>query len=332
MDPLSHVLFGRTLIGLDHRRRLGPSAAATCALGALAPDIDAVFVSRGWDVYLGVHEIGTHSVLGSLAVASATAALVHLVRRQTRYYSLLLAAWIGALSHLVFDLIAGATLRPGWPLLPNRVSLPLVAMADPWLVAICVAGVFAMWAARHRMPAAAATVLLTIAAFLALKAALMAAALPHWVAARGATPVVSHTVEAGWGSLVEWNVFDRTPDTLRKWRVTALPGDATLVFSLPIEPEPAIVTASRSLDTVRNFHRLHNLGFSVTLPIENGATQVLWSDIRYCSSSGSAQRQPAARGSLECGLWFGGTLDVEGRAVRQTVHIGAWRQIRPAAP
>ena len=70
MDPVSHVLFARTLIALDRHRRLGSGAIAACALGALAPDVDVVLIASGWDVYLRVHEIGSHSVLGSLAVAS----------------------------------------------------------------------------------------------------------------------------------------------------------------------------------------------------------------------------------------------------------------------
>ncbi len=81
MDPLSHVIFGRTLIALDRHGRFGPGAAAAAALGAIAPDIDVIAIWRGWDVYLRVHEIGTHSIAGSAAVAGATAMLVYSVKR-----------------------------------------------------------------------------------------------------------------------------------------------------------------------------------------------------------------------------------------------------------
>ena len=67
MDPVSHVIFGRTLIALDRRGRFGAGAIAAAVLGALAPDIDVLAVWRGWDVYLRVHEIGTHSIVGSVA-------------------------------------------------------------------------------------------------------------------------------------------------------------------------------------------------------------------------------------------------------------------------
>jgi hypothetical protein len=243
----------------------------------------------------------------------------------------MLAASIGALSHLAFDVFSGAVVRPGWPLFQGRLSIPLVAMADPWLVGICVTGAVAVWLGRCRMAATAAGVLVTIGTFLALKFALMAAALPQWAAARGPNPIVSHVVEARWGVLTEWNVFDRTSHTLREWRVNALGDNAMLLFSLSPSPESPMVAASRSLETVRNFLRVHELGFAVSAPLEKGNTQVLWSDIRYCwPGTDTATLTDAS--PLACALWFGGTLDRAGRPLTQIVLVGTWRQIRPAGP
>ncbi len=320
MDPLSHVVLGRTLVALDRHRRLGAGSVGACVLGALAPDVDVVFISQGWDVYLRVHEIGTHSFVGSLAVASGAAALVFIFQRGARYLSLMLAASIGALSHLAFDLVSGASLKPGWPLFHGRLGIPLVAMADPWLVGICVAGAIALWVGRRKMAGIAVGVLLTIGVFLVLKGALMAAAVPHWTKARGSEAIVSRALEAEWGSLTAWHVFDRTPLALRKWRVSAFGGAATLLFTLPLPPEPPMVTASRSLDTVQNFLRVHELGFPVTAPVENSGTEVLWSDIRYCRSASA------------CALWFGGAFDRNGRPVMQIVRVGEWQQRRPVGP
>src|SRR5687767_4446057 len=58
MAPVSHVIFGRTLGALARRGYFGAGTAAAAALGALAPDIDARVVFRGWDGYLRVPEIG----------------------------------------------------------------------------------------------------------------------------------------------------------------------------------------------------------------------------------------------------------------------------------
>jgi membrane-bound metal-dependent hydrolase YbcI (DUF457 family) len=320
MDPLSHVLFGRVLIGLDRRRRLGSHTVAACVLGALAPDIDAIFALRGWDIYLVAHQIGTHSVLGTLMVAGAAAALVRFWSRGGRYVLLLVAAWIGALSHLAFDILSGATIEPAWPLSERTISVPLVAMADPWLVAICVTAGLALWVGRRHMATVAAVAVVVIVLFFSIKGALLATALPHWTAARGPDAILSHAVEARWGSMFEWTVFDRTPHALRIWRVSARSAAATLVFSLPLGAEASVVAASRSFDTVRNFLHVHQLGFAVTAPMEHGETQVLWSDIRYC--------QPGPNTPPSCALWFGGIFERDGHPVTQIVYVGRWPQTR----
>ena len=65
------------------------------------------------------------------------------------------------------------------------------------------------------------------------KAALMAIAVPQWAAATSADIIVHHAVEASWGSLTKWNVFDRTPRALRKWRVDALGNGADVITHVP---------------------------------------------------------------------------------------------------
>src|SRR5687768_5886165 len=150
MDPISHVIFGRTLVALDRHGRLGPGAIAAAVLGALAPDVDALAVWNGWDVYLRIHEIGTHSALGSVAMGTSAGTLVYFLKRSARLASLALAGTAGALSHVAFDVVSGAHIRLAWPLFEHRASLPLVAMADPSLMAICATGALGLWAFRRR--------------------------------------------------------------------------------------------------------------------------------------------------------------------------------------
>jgi hypothetical protein len=76
MDPISHLVCGGVLVTLVQGERRRPGMAIAATLGAVAPDVDALLMPAGWDVYLRAHEIGTHSVLGSLATACAAAALV----------------------------------------------------------------------------------------------------------------------------------------------------------------------------------------------------------------------------------------------------------------
>ena len=66
MDPLTHVVVGRAVVAaLPDECRLGRRAAAAAILGALAPDVDVRVALAGWDRYLRVHEIGTHSIAGA---------------------------------------------------------------------------------------------------------------------------------------------------------------------------------------------------------------------------------------------------------------------------
>ena len=318
MDPISHVIFGRTLVTLDRRGRLGTGATAAAVLGALAPDIDALALWNGWDVYLRIHEIGTHSVPGSVAMGTAAGTLVYFLKRHARFASLALAGTTGALSHVAFDVVSGAHIRLAWPLFEHRTSLPLVAMADPWLIAICAIGALGLWASRRRAFIVATVVIGTIAAFLTVKGALMALAVPQWRAATSGETIGNHVVEASWSSLTEWSVADRTPMALRKWRVDAVRAP-TLLLTIPLRADSPVITASRSLDTVRNFLHVHDLGFAVVTPLDQ-ETLVLWSDIRYCSSS------------TDCALWFGGVFDRNGGAVRQVVRVGQWQRSRPVSP
>ncbi len=182
-------------------------------LGALAPDVDAVLMPFGWDVYLRAHEIGTHSLAGSLPIAGSAALIVRAFARDTPVFDLFAAAWLGCLSHVALDVLSGARIQIGWPLVPGRVSLPLVAMGEPWLLAIFVAGAVALAMSRRRPRATAVALVAGVAAFLGVKAVLLAQALPpdrivdH-------DPVLTRIVEARWGSLTKWLVFDRRADTV----------------------------------------------------------------------------------------------------------------------
>ena len=288
-------------------------------MGGLSPDIDLVLAPAGWDIYLRAHQAGTHSIAGALLIACAAAAVVRGLTRGSRYLPLAAAAG-GALSHLVLDAVSGARIRLAWPFADPRVGLPLVAMADPWLVAIFVTGLLALWPGRRRLRTVAAVMLSTAMAFLCLKAVLFVRAdrIAHLEAAS------PRAAEVPWGSLTEWDVFDRTPTTVRAWRISSLGGPPTLRLSRPVLPESALVIASRSLDTVKNLLRSHEFGFAVEAAEKDERTSVRWSDLRYC------WRVPDRADGVACALWFGGVFGPDGRALTQEVTIGTHAQTRPA--
>jgi membrane-bound metal-dependent hydrolase YbcI (DUF457 family) len=325
MDPVSHVVIGRALVAsADGHHRFGPGAGTASVIGALAPDADLLFTGRGWDVYLRAHEIGTHSLAGALAIACCGGFLVHRLRRESRVGPLLFAASAGAVSHLVLDVLSGARIRLGWPFIQARIALPLVAMADPWLLAICVAGAMSLWIARRRMCVVARLVVAIAVAFLCVKGALLQRALTSPVL----DPAAQRVVEARWGSLTEWDVFERSHGMLRAWRVDSRGAPAISLLSWPVGAESTLIRASLSLDTVRNFLRVYELGF----PIEEAGfeggdrTGVFWSDIRFC------RRPHPAYGPISCSLWFGGIFGRDGRVLTQEVKMGGWAQSRAAPP
>jgi membrane-bound metal-dependent hydrolase YbcI (DUF457 family) len=326
MDPLTHVVVGRAVIAaLPGERRLCRGAGAAAVLGALAPDVDVAVAFAGWDRYLRVHEIGTHSIAGGTIAACAAAAVVHLwgqtrdrpgTDRGPTQMRLVAAALAGAMSHLALDVISGARIRLGWPVVDLKISLPLVAMADPWIIGICVLGLLARWPAGLTMRTAARAVLGVAFGFLCLKGTLLGYAL----SVARLEPVRPRAIEARWGALSDWYVFDRTADALRRWTITSRGAPAVLSLTHRLQPESALVRASRSLETVGNFLAVHEFGFADERPGPEGRTLVLWSDVRYCNAD------------LTCGLWFGGAFGADGRAITQLVTVGDWTQKRPAPP
>jgi membrane-bound metal-dependent hydrolase YbcI (DUF457 family) len=345
MDPLSHAAFGRTLVGaltsarrLERRQR---GCVVAAVLGSLSPDLDAVLMPTGWDRYLRAHEIGTHTIAGTLACALLTAAAVRGFAKPTTYSSLALSAWIGAASHVLLDLLSGARLRPLWPIVDAVASVPLVAMADPWLLGLCAASAVAiMIGGRSRERLTGAAALAVIAVFLAAKATLGLLAYSNYqdTSDRASERVLARVVEARWSSLTTWQVFDRTANRLRFW--SAGPGGAQETFSWPVEPDSTTVAVSRSLSTVRNFLRAHDLGFAVTLPLDEGRILVLWSDIRFCwdpTAPGARKLEPTFPSRtgdrrIACAVWFGGELDADGRPRLELVKIGGFTQTRAPSP
>jgi membrane-bound metal-dependent hydrolase YbcI (DUF457 family) len=329
MDPISHVIFGRTLVGAldtDARSRFSTRAWAAAALGALSPDVDAVLMPRGWDIYLRAHEAGTHSILGALILGSAAGALVRLCSRGRPIGGLVAAGAVGALSHLAMDVLSGAQVRLFWPLVDRRFSLPLVAMADLWLIVVLTCVAIALWVFRRTMQRAAIVSLVCLAAFFGVKAFFYTRVLRTLASHDAAGTASVRVAEARWGSWTEWFVFERQPDALRAWLVDARGRTMTSVMTWPVSADPGLVAASRRLQTVTNFLAVHNLTFAVERLSTDGATEVLWSDIRYC-----AQSQPGSA-EIQCGLWFGGDFDDRGQPIRQIVRLGDFTQERPVLP
>ena len=330
MDPVSHVAFGRTLVALDSRRTLGPGAIAACVLGSLTPDLDGVFMPIGWDIYLRRHQGGTHSLIGTIACAALTAWVVRLQSSRGHYRSLLLAAWAGAMGHLLLDVMSGADVRFFWPLGP-AVALPLFAMADPWLGGVLALGLLALVVRKSNSGRMAAAILIAVTVLAGVRAALYARA-----QALGDTSddsVQFRRAEAQWGSLTRWITYETRVDAVDSRRVNAVTGTVTPLIHVPRGLDDPLVVRSRELETVRNFLAAHGVTFAIVIGTERPL--VLWSDLRYCGplETRSAPWAPIALGNgspVSCALWFGGEFDsASGVPTATIVYVGHLVQRRP---
>jgi membrane-bound metal-dependent hydrolase YbcI (DUF457 family) len=330
MDPLSHVVIGRALIAAVDKEpsRTVRRAGAAAILGALAPDIDGLLVPLGWDVYLRGHEIGTHSIAGALLVGAASGVVVAVWSglRSARPFrpcltALMTAGTVGSLSHIILDLMCGARIRIGWPVLDARVTFPLIAMADPWFVAPCAVALVTALVVRRRMRVIAGGLLATILLLLSVKGVMLQRAL-----SLAPTRFESlSALEARFRSLTEWYRYERTADAVRAWRLNGATRTSTVTMSQSIVADTPLVAASRSFGTVRNFMRTHEFGFPRERA-DGDRTIVEWSDLSYCWPN------EASTEIAGCALWFGGAFDPEGRALRQQVQVGGWVRTRPISP
>jgi membrane-bound metal-dependent hydrolase YbcI (DUF457 family) len=322
VDPISHAALGRMLVGLDHERRLGPGATAAAVLGALSPDLDLVRAAQGWDVYLRAHQAGTHSMLGAVASGVLTAAALRLFARRGRLVPLAIAAIAGATSHVFLDLISGADIQVWWPLSRTALTLPLFAMADPWLLGFFLIGLIAL---RRRPRRVAMWVLLGLAAIVTTKAVLYTRALAidrH--DGGGARPVVH--IESVFGSWRRWAFFHAGMDVVDRWDVDVIAGSALSRLAVPRSMTAPHVAASRDLPAVANLLASHAATFARVRAGERGTFDVLWSDLRYCDASRSDSEEPV------CAIWMGGEYDAGGRPRTTIVHVGGFVQRRWLAP
>ena len=88
--------------------------------------------------------------------------------------------------------------------------------------------------------------------------------------------------------------------------------------------------------TARNFVAAHPYAFATRRETDEGAV-VFWSDARFCwpASEGSDPQEGVphqdvrpAIGDVRCELWFGGSLDTEGRPREALVWLGGHLQRR----
>lgn len=350
MDPVSHAIVGRLLISAGTRSREGRGVGLAAVLGALSPDMDAVLMPFGWDLYLRMHQIGTHSLVGTVVCAALVATVVRAFSRgnrpstslstapspsKARWSGLLIAAWIGALSHIVLDVASGASIRVLWPVSPTIARFGVIAMGEPSIVLLLVVAALVFWRWPARRLNAAITALTLLLVVLIGKAAVRVEAERLYEQRTATDDVRAHALDAEWGAFSQWIVIDRTADRLRRWHVNTARSSVGREIDVPLALETGLLAASMGATVVQNFLAAHEFPLAITMG-EPTETEVQWSDLRYCWSPTAPGALRAPVGSttrpadlpLACGLWFGVVLDTAGTPTRQFVTIGEWTQRR----
>jgi hypothetical protein len=231
---------------------------------------------------------------------------------------------VGALSHVWFDLVSGASVWLWWPAAETTTSnLGLFAMADPVAAVLMTMTAMLVWHARQSRRRRAAWLLGLFALFVAGKAASRVSAESLFASVRGGPP---DRTEPVWASVSRWHLYSRTPNSLERWEVD------TIVRSVRRQIEVAVIhhdaraarlaAASLEWETVRNFRRSHDLTFSTVVGAERngGASRVMWSDLRYCTIG--------AANALRCAVRVGGETSKNGSPPRLLVEVGRFVQTR----
>jgi membrane-bound metal-dependent hydrolase YbcI (DUF457 family) len=328
MDPVTHAIAARMAASIA-RSPLPRAAAVLSVAAGLAPDLDAIFMPAGWDVYLRVHEVGTHSAVGGVLLAAAMAAAWRPFTALA-FRPLFVTAVIAVSTHILLDVISGATIRVGWPVLGGRTAIGLVAMADPWLAVPVVVALLIALVSKWRVDRVAPVTFMLLAAILGTKwiSRQMALAEYQTVADRAA---VSRDVHAQWSSLTRWWVYEQTSDRLRLWDIDSWRPATTRVLDRERAHPGQMIEGEAELWSVHNFLLAHHLPIRVSSRTD-ASTTVFWSDLRFCfapdprSGPRPGSRLRPTEDAIACGVWFGGELDPSGRIVGQFVTIGDFVQ------
>ena len=310
MDPVSHVLFGRTVALTVCQRPALTGVTAALVLGSIVPDADAALTVGGFDRYLRAHASGTHSLVGTVVEAVILAVVLRRLVTGSRLLPLLVASWVGIIGHVFWDLADGSDIALFRPFSDVVLGWHLVAMGDPIVLMTLAAAIILAWRwpAHGRRHAAAALVLM--AGLLAFKQTTQERVRARYRAsvARHGTGPIGITPERG--RLFTWTLYERDVDRVRAWRIDERLGTVILAFEYRDAADAPAVMLSRELPVVREFLGLAKLPF-VRMERDGPRWLVLWSDVRSCSIRG-------------CDLSFGAAFDTHMSPLYQLIRIGGF--------
>lgn len=147
MDNITHTLTAVALsqAGFNRKTRY---ATLALILAANVPDVDWISLAWGSTTYLKYHRGITHSILGVTVLGLVSGWLVYTLGRRARPKPgapldrgwLLLAAWLGAASHLLLDFTNSYGVRPFLPFSARWYAWDIMFVFDPLLLGLLMVG------------------------------------------------------------------------------------------------------------------------------------------------------------------------------------------------
>jgi len=141
MDPLTHALAGTLAASFS-----GEPASITnpiflgAILGAMAPDLDIVYQTKGDVAYLKNHRGFSHSLIGFAAISIGIAGFLSLIFPEGAFLTILLWTFIGTLTHGFLDFLNSYGAKLFWPLSKEKQSMGILTIFDPVLIFLMAAG------------------------------------------------------------------------------------------------------------------------------------------------------------------------------------------------
>lgn len=143
MDPVSHAVIGMAVstAGQDVFSIMSPITMATVA-GSLIPDGDIVLRAWGGSSYLKHHRGISHSLVGIGIEAVFVGLALKMFYPSAALRSLIFWSFIGALTHILSDILNSYGAKIFWPFSKRKKSLSLLTLTDPVVFILSVLSIF----------------------------------------------------------------------------------------------------------------------------------------------------------------------------------------------
>jgi len=142
MDPISHALIGAAVSAAGQNSvSLSNPVIMAATLGSVIPDGDFILQIWGDSFYLKHHRGASHSLIGIVFEALGIAFMMKVFNHDVSFFSMLIWAFIGAMTHIIADVFNSYGAKIFWPFSNKKNSLSLFTLADPVIIILSVVSI-----------------------------------------------------------------------------------------------------------------------------------------------------------------------------------------------